>query len=67
MKSKIIGLRISGTIFGIVCLIHLFRLVTKIPILICDYLLPVWVNVIGFWVTGLLAVWLFWVSATKDQ
>ncbi|MBC8321841.1 MAG: hypothetical protein H8E34_14100 [Bacteroidetes bacterium] len=62
MNSKIIALRISGTIFGIVALLHLSRLLTGISVLIGDWTLPIWVNIFGFIASATLSTWLWWLS-----
>lgn len=62
MNSKIIALRISGTIFGIVALLHLTRLLTGIDVMIGNWYLPDWVNIMGFFGTGILTIWLWWLS-----
>ena len=62
MNSKIIALRISGTIFGIVALLHLYRVVTGISVIIDDWTLPLWVNLIGFFATAFLSIWLWRLS-----
>jgi len=62
MNSKIIALRISGTIFGIVTLLHLTRLLTGVDVIISNWYLPEWVNIMGFFATGFLTIWLWWLS-----
>jgi hypothetical protein len=56
MSSKDLGLRISGTIFGIVSILHLLRLLTGASVIIAGYSLPVWVNVLGFFAGGFLCI-----------
>ena len=62
MNSKIIALRISGTIFGIVALLHLTRVLTGIDVTIGNWYLPDWVNILGFVATGFLFIWLWRLS-----
>jgi hypothetical protein len=62
MNSKLLGLRISGTIFGIVALLHLYRVISGISVVIGDWMLPIWVNIIGFIGTVFLSTWLWWLS-----
>ena len=66
MLSKNLGLRFSGTIFGIISVLHLLRLLTGASVMIAGYSLPAWVNLMGFIATGFLCVWLWWLS-TKNQ
>ena len=63
MKNS--AIRISGTIFGVVALFHLLRLVTGVPILINGWLLPIWVNWMGLIATGFLCAWLWRLSFDK--
>jgi hypothetical protein len=67
INSKILGLRVAGTIFGIVAALHLLRVVTGIPIAISGWMLPMWVNVMGFAGPGLLCVWLWLLSVSRDK
>lgn len=55
----------AGIIFAIVALIHLARLYYHFPIIIGNTLVPSWVNVIAFLVTGCLSLWMFY--AAKDE
>jgi len=52
-------LQISGTIFGVVALAHALRLVERWPVEVAGWALPMWVSVVGFFLTGALAVWAF--------
>jgi hypothetical protein len=47
--------KIGATIFGIVALIHFLRLVFHFSLIIGEYPVPVWANVIGLLIAGLLA------------
>ncbi len=62
MNFNKIALRISGTIFGIVALLHLARLLTGTVILIGDWMLPLWVNIVGFLAAAFLSIWLWLLS-----
>jgi len=65
MKSKDFALQFVGTIFGVVAVLHLMRLLTAATVLIDDWLLPVWVNVLGFIATAFLSAVLWWLSLKK--
>jgi hypothetical protein len=67
MNSKSCWLRIAGTIFGIVAIIHLLRIVTGVPVLIGGWLLPLWVNWLGLGVTGFLCLWLWMMSIKVSE
>ena len=57
--DKNVALITAGVIFAIVALLHLARLITKFEIAVAKKVLPLWVNVIGLLVAGLLALWMF--------
>ena len=59
------ALRIAGTIFGIVAILHLSRLVTGAPVYINGWLLPVWSNWIGMIATTFLCMWCWRLSVDK--
>jgi hypothetical protein len=62
MKSMKLGLRIAGTIFGIVAVIHLSRILSGAAVLIEGWSLPIWVNFMGFIGSGFLCIWLWLLS-----
>ncbi|HEX7412140.1 MAG TPA: hypothetical protein VF298_08385 [Bacteroidales bacterium] len=66
MLAKNLGLRIAGSIFGVVALMHLLRLVTAVPVLISGWLLPLWLNVVGCIVTSYLCFWLWKLAGIKE-
>jgi hypothetical protein len=65
MNINIIALRLSGTIFGAVAILHMLRVITGISVVIGGWMLPVWVNVMGFLATGFLCGLLWWLSGRK--
>ncbi|MCX6270962.1 MAG: hypothetical protein NTU44_07030 [Bacteroidetes bacterium] len=62
MKVKDLGIRIAGTIFGVVACIHLLRLITGISVTIGGWMLPMWINVLGFIACIILGAWLWKLS-----
>lgn len=62
MNSPQLGLRVAGVLFGLMCIAHLGRLVLKFQVLLGSHPVPVWLNGVGFVVTGLLAYWLLRLS-----
>jgi hypothetical protein len=52
-------LRITSIVFCCVTILHLLRIVTGIPVLIGDFLLPVYVNWVGMILTGIMAFFLW--------
>jgi len=66
MKTeKNFALRIAGTIFGLVSVFHLLRIITGASVVIAGCSLPIWVNVMGLIATGFLCGWLWWLSFNK--
>lgn len=62
MNSNIVGLRIAATVFGLVCLAQLTRLIMHIEVVIAGWAAPFWVSGIALVVTGTLSVWLWKIS-----
>lgn len=52
-------LMISGSIFGLVALVHLLRLVNHWPFQLGPWPLPVWVSWFGAVVAACLCLWAF--------
>ncbi len=52
-------LQISGTLFGLIALGHLLRLVYRVPAELGDWVVPLWVSVIGLLLPAALAIWAF--------
>ena len=50
---------VSGTLFSLVALAHLMRLIYGWHIQVDDLTVPMWVSWVGFFVPALLAVWAF--------
>jgi hypothetical protein len=67
MNSQIAGLRVAGTVFGIMSLAQLSRLLTRAEVQIGGYLLPLWPSVLGFLVAGGLAIWMWKLSSSARK
>jgi membrane protein implicated in regulation of membrane protease activity len=67
INSKILGLRVAGSIFGIVAILHLLRVVTGVSVVIAGWMLPAWVNVLGFAATSALSIGLWALSMKKED
>jgi len=52
-------LRVSGTLFGLIALGHLLRLLYRVPAELGQWVVPPWVSAIGVLLSGALAVWAF--------
>ena len=58
---------VSGTLFILVAIAHLIRLIFSMPIYINEILVPMWVSVFGCLVPALLAVWAFRLATHSDH
>lgn len=67
MKSRTLGLRVAGTIFGVVALAHLWRLLARFEVVFAGWPVPLWVNAVGVVLTGALCVWLWRLSGWSDR
>jgi hypothetical protein len=52
-------LRASGTVFGLIALGHLLRLLYRVPAELGQWVVPLWVSVIGLLLPAALALWAF--------
>jgi len=62
--SNNISLIIAGTIFIIVAILHLVRLIVKLHITVGRWEVPMFVSMIGLILAGVLGMWMF-ISAAK--
>ena len=51
--------RVAGLAFAVVALVHAYRAVQAIPILVGSMAVPVWASWLGAAVAGALSVWGF--------
>ena len=63
MNSIVTALRLTGTIFALIALAHVWRLVRGIDVMVGSHHLPMWISVVGAIVTGLLGFWLWTLSS----
>jgi len=63
MNTPQFGLRVAGTIFGLVCLAQLLRLLFGVQVVVeGKYPVPLWLSGVACVLTGLLAFWLWRLS-----
>lgn len=55
-----VPLYVAGTIFGLVALIHLYRLYSHFNLVIGTTEVPTWANIVGVIVAGSLSYWMFY-------
>jgi hypothetical protein len=52
-------LRVSGILFGLIAIGHLLRLLYRVPAELGQWVVPLWVSVIGLLLPAALALWAF--------
>jgi len=62
MKPQILGLRFAGTIFGIMSLAQLVRLVTGLEVIAAGYVIPLWISAPAFIFLVALSLWMWRLS-----
>ncbi len=67
MNSQILGLRVAGTLYGLMCLAQLLRLATQVEVRIADYQVPLWLSAVGLVIAGGLSVWLWKLSKPASK
>ena len=64
MKSQIMGLRVAGTLFGLMTLAQLARLVIRPEVMIAGHPFPLWPSACAVVVLGSLSAWMWKLSST---
>jgi hypothetical protein len=67
MNSQILGLKVAGVIFGIMCLAQLLRLVIGLEVLVAGHHVPLWPSGLAFVILGSLSLWMWRLSRTATQ
>ena len=62
MNSPVCGLRIAGSVFGLMCLGQLTRLLTRLDIVVAGRHLPLWLSAVAVVVLAALCIWLWRIS-----
>lgn len=62
MKSRILGLRVAGTLFGFMSLAQLARLVLRLEVIVAGYAMPLWPSLAAFIFMGGLSFWMWRLS-----
>ena len=60
-------LQISGTLFGLVAVGHLLRLLRHWPVDFAGYPVPLWASWLGLVLAGGLSVWAFRLALTRPR
>lgn len=62
MKSQILGLKIAGFVFGLLCLAQFLRLVLRPEVLVAGHQVPLWPSALACAILGALSVWMWKLS-----
>ena len=66
MNSQSLGLRVASIIFGVMCLVHAWRLLfSHFTVQLGSHLLPLWGSGVALVVTGGLSIWMCRLSSGK--
>lgn len=67
MNSQILGLRVAGTLFGLMAMAQLLRLLIRPEVLVNGYLLPLWPSALASLVLGGLSFWMWKLSCPHSR
>jgi len=67
MNPQRLGLRVAGTLFGIMAIAQLGRLVVRPEILVAGHQFPLWPSVLAVIVLGCLSVWMWQLSRISSK
>jgi hypothetical protein len=62
MGSRTLGLRVAATVFGLIALAQLLRLVLRVEVVVGGRSLPFWPNAVALVIAAGLCGWLAWLS-----
>ena len=65
-NRKILGLRVAGTVFGLMSLVQLGRLVIRPEVLVAGHVMPLWPSMLALLLLGGLGIWLWSLSCRRD-
>ena len=64
MNSHILGLRVAGTLFGLMALAQLLRLLIRPEVLVAGYTMPLWPSALAVVVLGGMSLWMWKLART---
>ena len=67
MNSQILGLRVAGVIFGLMCLAQLLRLAMNPEVLVAGHQVPLWPSGLALVVLGGMSLWMWKLSRPATQ
>lgn len=67
MNSQILGLKVAGIVFGLLCLAQLLRLVLRPEVLVAGNQVPLWPSGLAVAILGGLSLWMWKLSRPANQ
>ncbi|HEY4759623.1 MAG TPA: hypothetical protein VIH42_03490 [Thermoguttaceae bacterium] len=67
MNSQILGLRVAGTVFGLMGLGQFLRLVIRPDVLIGGYQFPLWPSALAVVILAGLSIWMWRLSCSPSR
>ena len=62
MNSQMMGLKVAGFVFGLMCLAQLARLLIRPEVLVAGHQLPLWPSGLACVILGGLSLWMWKLS-----
>jgi len=62
MYPQIIGLRVAGVVFALVCVAQLLRLALHADVQVAGHTVPLWPSIVAVIVSGGLSCWMWTLS-----
>jgi hypothetical protein len=67
MNSQVLGLRVAGTLFGLMALGQLARLLIRPEVLVNGHQMPLWPSALALIILGALALWMWTLSRRRSE
>jgi hypothetical protein len=67
MNPQIMGLQVAGTVFGLMALAQLLRLLIRPDVLVAGHTLPLWPSVLACVILGGLSLWMWKLAGTPTK
>ena len=65
MSRQATGLRVASLVFGLVAILHIWRLIAHAQVVIGTTQIPMWVSALGLIVAGTLSIWMWRLSSAR--
>ncbi len=66
MNSQILGLRVAGTLFGVMALAQPGRLVARPEVVVAGHVMPLWPSALAFVILTGLCFWMWKLAGTPE-